>query len=207
MILGREEHLAASVAAERQAEGLTLRDAFERDLERSLAHARTTDLQVALLFLDLDDFDDMNGTFGHPAGDGLLEAVGRRLAWVTGTDGRACRIDGDEFILLHVGVFGRIEPIAFAERVLRTVRRPFDLAELSPEAAALAGQKVTCSIGIAVGNVDSTGHGLLAQAEIAMYAAKDKRERQPTAHGHYEVFHAVLESRIPPGGKGAPAPE
>jgi diguanylate cyclase (GGDEF)-like protein/PAS domain S-box-containing protein len=116
---------------------------------------------VAVLFVDLDDFKAVNDSYGHPAGDELLRAVGRRLRDSVEPRHTVARIGGDEFAILIEGGSGIAGAVSAAERVLARFHEPFDVD----------GREffVTPSIGIAVGD---DADELLRSANVAMYRAK-----------------------------------
>ncbi|RZI60525.1 MAG: GGDEF domain-containing protein, partial [Zymomonas sp.] len=103
--------------------GLFNRAHLTRTLEEGLATRTWEDRGALLYMLDLDDFKHINDTFGHRAGDMVLEEVGRRLIAVSGPDDIAVRLGGDEFILVHFPSDDEDEPGLFAERLLAAVTR------------------------------------------------------------------------------------
>jgi diguanylate cyclase (GGDEF)-like protein/PAS domain S-box-containing protein len=159
------------VTLERQAlqdplTGLPNRRALMEDLPTVLARTRARGDSLALLFIDLDGFKQVNDTFGHEAGDQLLETVAQRLkAAVRATD-VVYRLAGDEFTVLlrHVQNLGHAR--VAAEKVLQTLNRPLELA------ADLL--HVQASIGVCLFNqgLDCSAADLLKQADAAMYTAK-----------------------------------
>jgi diguanylate cyclase (GGDEF)-like protein len=139
--------------------GLPNRRAFHEAVS-ALVTARRTG---AVLFLDLDDFKDVNDTLGHGAGDLLLEETGRRLQAVT--DGVVARLGGDEFALLlpDTGASGAVE---VARHVLDAVTRPVSVHQVT--------LRTGVSIGVAlVGDHGRTTEEILRHADVAMYAAKN----------------------------------
>ncbi len=135
-------------------------------LERAgqmLASARRRGTRVVALFVDLDDFKQVNDRHGHATGDELLVAVGARLRReVRGAD-TVGRLSGDEFVILADETGLRRGGLALAERIERALRVPFELSSRVVEARA--------SIGIAVG-AELSGDELLHDADSAMYQAK-----------------------------------
>lgn len=119
---------------------------------------------VALMFVDLDSFKDINDTLGHAAGDTLLRTVGDRLSACAAPSGLAGRIGGDEFVLLM--------PFAHAREVDGIVAAVFRSLEqtISIDGAELG---VSASIGIALAPHDATyGDDLMRRADMALYRAK-----------------------------------
>jgi len=150
---------------------------FRRLLGRTLAEARRHGRRAAVLYLDLDRFKLINDSFGHAAGDLLLQAFARRLtASLRGTDvvaradgerptAAVARLGGDEFTILLSDIREHADPARIAERVLATLDHPFDLS----------GQAVVIgtSIGIALFPDDGADpETLLKNADVAMYSAK-----------------------------------
>ena len=145
--------------------GLANRVLLRDHLERALARHGRSPGTVALLFVDLDDFKQVNDQFGHAAGDQILCQVSERLREAVRADDVVGRQSGDEFAVLLDRVLGEDEAVVAAERILRELRRPF---QLGGRVVVVGG-----SIGIAV--ADERGmvaEELLIQADAAMYAAK-----------------------------------
>lgn len=122
--------------------------------------------QVALLFMDLDGFKEVNDKLGHDAGDILLKEAAQRLMTCVRASDTVARIGGDEFtvILPHVKEAGEAD--AVAAKILDRLREPFHLQ----------GQDVfvSASIGIALYPADADGSAVLVKhADTAMYRAKD----------------------------------
>lgn len=145
--------------------GLPNRTLFDDRLAHALALAQRHQWTVAVMFLDLDRFKDVNDTHGHAAGDVVLKEVARRLAQDARDEDTVCRNGGDEFLYLLINPQGRgnVERIAAAviENLARTIR--FGKKQLA----------VKPSIGIAIypdGGVD--GSALIQNADAAMYRAK-----------------------------------
>lgn len=145
--------------------GLANRVLFRDHLERALAWRRRSRSGVALLFLDLDDFKEVNDSFGHAAGDRVLVEVARRLSETVRAEDVAARQGGDEFTVLLARVRGPDEAAASAARLIEELERPIDLGDHMI--------KVGVSIGIAMGSeAGPIADDLLAYADAAMYAAK-----------------------------------
>ncbi len=145
--------------------GLANRVLLRDHLERALARHGRTPGTVALLFVDLDDFKRVNDSYGHAAGDEILIQVAQRLAGAVRGEDVVARQSGDEFAVLLGGVGGEDGAIASSERILRELRRPFQLGARS---LVVGG-----SIGIALAaDRHATAEDLLTQADAAMYAAK-----------------------------------
>jgi diguanylate cyclase (GGDEF)-like protein/PAS domain S-box-containing protein len=145
--------------------GLPNRSLFYDRVTHALSRAARRGEEVAVLFLDLDDFKLVNDSLGHAAGDEVLVAVAARLVSIVKTGDTVARFGGDEFaILLEDGALP-LAADAVAERVQEVLRQPFRVGS--------EDVPIHVSIGIAVGQsgVDNPS-GLLRDADLAMYVAK-----------------------------------
>jgi len=148
--------------------GLANRAQFERTLNSEMAHSRRTGEPFTLLYMDLDDFKEINDTYGHAAGDDVLCEVARRMSDQVRAEDMLARLGGDEF-----GIFMRqsVEdsPESLASRIVEVVSEPISLS---------TGDKV--SVGISIGistftdGIDSMTK-LLALSDQALYEAKRKK--------------------------------
>jgi diguanylate cyclase (GGDEF)-like protein len=136
-------------------------------LNQTLTRARREHLEVAVLFIDLDGFKDINDSLGHAMGDRLLQAVAARFAGTLRESDTVARLGGDEFVVLAEGLSLAAGPELVAERLLNVLSEPFCLADSSETSV-----NVSASIGIAMGLRESAEE-LLRDADIALYAAKD----------------------------------
>ncbi len=156
--------------------GLPNRALFMERLEHALAASKRRHKPVAVMFLDLDNFKDVNDTFGHAAGDDLLVALALRLQTCVRPMDTVARIGGDEFTVLLDATDWRHDALAVAERVVDELKRPFDVV----------GQRafVRASIGVAFSDPDrhSAAAVLLREADVALYHAKS------AGKGRYVVF-------------------
>jgi diguanylate cyclase (GGDEF)-like protein len=175
-VLGTSRSRAVMMVHERtdQLRHLALHDALTDLPNRSLildrigqmtARARRQRTPIAVLFIDLDNFKDINDTIGHRAGDELLQAVGARLASLIREGDTAGRLGGDEFVILTEGseVWGGTELVA--DRILDAMDEPFEIESSDTPLV------ISASIGIAEGARD-TPEELLQDADIALYQAK-----------------------------------
>lgn len=153
--------------------GLPNRQQFQERLRPALSRAARDNRQVALLFLDLDRFKQINDTLGHALGDALLQAVAGRVvgcvrkmrAGAHVEKDTVARLGGDEFIVALCDLESREDAISVAERILVSVSEPIRLDE--HEIA------VTASLGISVFPYDGgDAETLLKNADAAMYRAK-----------------------------------
>ena len=147
--------------------GLPNRSLIHDRIDRMVMQTTREPLLVAVLFLDLDNFKDINDTLGHRIGDELLAAVGNRLSALLRGSDTVGRLGGDEFVIVMGGSASASDAELLADRVLQSLEFPFDLCGTSAPIA------VTASIGIAVGEGNGAGAAeLLRDADIALYHAK-----------------------------------
>ncbi len=163
--------------------GLPNRALIMDRIEQLLARNRRSGTYGAALFIDLDDFKNVNDTLGHAAGDQLLVAVAARLESTLRDADTIGRMGGDEFVVLIDGTPLHLSPELVAERLLDVMRQPFELTD-----AALP-LTVNISIGIATGD-RATGGELLRDADVALYQAK------AAGKNRYAIFHAEMQSEI-----------
>ena len=148
--------------------GLANRALFTNRVEHALVlRSQLARAEVAVLFLDLDDFKGVNDTLGHAAGDTLLRGVGVRLRDTLSPSYTVARLGGDEFAVLIEEVAGPASALDAAERIVTTLQKPFEI-----EAREVF---VTASVGIALGTV---ADDLLRAADVAMYRAKASGKAQ-----------------------------
>jgi diguanylate cyclase (GGDEF)-like protein len=140
--------------------------------DQMLARARRADQPIAVLYIDIDGFKHINDTFGHAVGDTFLKAVAARLETVVRAGDTAARLAGDEFVVLLEASTLDVGPELVAERVLDVLREPYDLNEEVGRDVS-----VTASIGVAYGQHE-TAEELLADADVALYAAKEAGRNQ-----------------------------
>jgi diguanylate cyclase (GGDEF)-like protein/PAS domain S-box-containing protein len=135
-------------------------------LEQTLAAARRHKEKVAILFLDLDRFKDINDSLGHSIGDMLLERVGQRLRVLARDEDTVARVGGDEFLIVLTSLHGPEDAAVAAERIVQEMNYPFLIGSHS--------FNVGCSIGISLfpehGSDEET---LVKNADAAMYRAKE----------------------------------
>ncbi len=145
--------------------GLPNRRQFESRLSESLARARRSQKTMALMFLDLDHFKQINDALGHAAGDAVLRAFADRVRGAIREIDQLCRLAGDEFVLILENLNAPEEAGGVAGKVLDAVKAPL----------TLQGQelRMSTSIGIACHDGGLEGEvALLGRADGALYAAK-----------------------------------
>lgn len=147
--------------------GLFNREYFLETLGQDVAIARRYGQTMALLFMDLDNFKEVNDTLGHQAGDRLLTRTASLLRATVRESDSLCRYAGDEFIVLLREVSDPQDALTVANKILRGLRKPVGVGS---RAVTPGG-----SIGIAVFPDDGdTVAALMRNADSAMYAAKEK---------------------------------
>ncbi|KQR55574.1 hypothetical protein ASF94_03960 [Acidovorax sp. Leaf160] len=141
--------------------GLLNRRIFRERLERDLVQAAQDGRSMALLYLDLDYFKEVNDALGHSVGDSLLQEAAQRLRDCVAAGDSVARLGGDEFAITT----GALAPTELAQAILRRMSEPF---VLGTETAFVSG-----SIGITTyPRGDASAETLLRDADQAMYAAK-----------------------------------
>jgi len=161
--------------------GLSNRTLITDRIEQLFARNRRNHTSGAALYIDLDEFKNVNDTLGHDAGDRLLRAVAARLAAGLRDVDTIGRIGGDEFVVLIDGTSTNSAPELVAERILSLMRQPFEID------GASSPMIVTTSVGIAVGD-RGTASDLLRDADVALYQAK------AAGKNCYELFRPQMNS-------------
>jgi diguanylate cyclase (GGDEF)-like protein len=163
--------------------GVANRRQLSRRLTELLGHAPRTGARLAVLYVDLDHFKEVNDAHGHGAGDVVLAAVAVAIRGAVRDKDLVARLGGDEFVVLLDGVRDLDDATAVADKVLTAVRAPVDVggAIVTPQA----------SIGIALLEPGEDEDAVIARADHALYAAKDAgRNRAVAAAGPGEVVSA-----------------
>lgn len=159
--------------------GLVNRGAFMEHIEQVMAGARAARTQIALLFIDLDNFKRVNDSLGHLVGDALLKTVAARISASLRTTDLVARFGGDEFMVLLPTVAGREDVEEVAQKLLQSVEVPVEV-----EGQSIS---VTPSIGIALFPHDgATPVELIKHADSAMYRAKSR------GRANYQFFDPAI---------------
>ena len=156
---------------------------FKDRVDHALARQSRTRDDLAVLFLDLDNFKSINDTFGHDAGDALLLAIAGALQGCLRDSDTIARLGGDEFAVLIEGVSDHESVYLVAERLVQSLTTPFELK----------GRQVICagSVGIAFsGRREEGSETLLANADVAMYEAKARGK------GCYEIYRPDMRNNL-----------
>ena len=145
--------------------GLANRHQFNEVLARALDENDRDRSPLALMFLDIDHFKQVNDRFGHGGGDLLLEEFAHRLADCVRSTDAVARLSGDEFVVLLEGLHSDDEPQFIARKIIAAVEKPFRLDEHFVQ--------VTASIGIAMrARAGEPASMLMKRADEALYEAK-----------------------------------
>jgi diguanylate cyclase (GGDEF)-like protein len=141
------------------------RSGFSQILQHSIAQSKREKSQLALLYIDLDNFKYVNDSMGHSEGDNLLKEIARRLKSACRESDYIARVGGDEFIVISAPIKDHFAASTLAKRILNTFTKPVRLAKKDVRA--------TLSIGISMyPNAGTTAEALLKNADAAMYEAK-----------------------------------
>ena len=145
--------------------GLANRGRLIERLERVLAVLPSVGGQIAVHFIDLDHFKEVNDSFGHDGGDFLLNTIGQRLSVLTRMEDLVARLGGDEFVVVQTAVSQNTEAEAFAQRIASMLQEPMYFKE----------QEIKTNVTIGVALAPSDGHTserLLKSADLALYSGK-----------------------------------
>ena len=150
--------------------GLLNRQGFRDILYRAIEEMPTSDVEPALLFIDLDAFKSVNDMYGHEIGDKLLSLVADRLKELVGTDTSVCRLGGDEFAIVTQFADQPEGSMNLAEQIVEQMKLPFMV-----EGNSLS---IGASCGVARASQFSQDlDGLIKAADLAMYHAKSNGRR------------------------------
>jgi diguanylate cyclase (GGDEF)-like protein/PAS domain S-box-containing protein len=158
--------------------GMPNRALFSDRLEQAIIAAQRNHSKIALLFLDIDRFKQINDTLGHGVGDRLLQIVGQRLLSCVREQDTVSRQGGDEFILV-LSDAGCAGAEVVAQKVLQSIIQPYSIEEHD--------LRITASIGIAVyPDHAKDSESLIKYADVAMYQAKEN------GRNCYSTFHPAM---------------
>jgi diguanylate cyclase (GGDEF)-like protein len=161
--------------------GLANRMFFRKELDERLRAAANGGASVAVFFLDLDGFKDVNDTLGHDVGDDLLEEVGARLQYSTTETDLVCRLGGDEFSVLSTAGTQE-EAVEQAQNLIAEMSDPYII-----NGRAI---NVGVSVGICLTHGELESDTVLKQADLALYEAKR------LGRGRAYVFRQELQTRF-----------
>lgn len=145
--------------------GLANRRLLDDRLAMALVHAQRDNSAMAVIYLDLDGFKEINDTFGHGAGDVLLKMVAKRLLTTVRQEDTVARLGGDEFAIALWHVSGTEYAAAVAARAIAAVAQPYDIED------HMVG--ITTSAGVSIYPVHGKdAESLMKSADQALYRAK-----------------------------------
>ena len=154
---------------------------FRERLEQALKAVKPGE-QMAVLYIDIDEFKSVNDALGHPIGDELLKGVAERLRGCLKESDVAARLGGDEFAVIQTAIRNQSETIRLVDEIYSAIRQPFDCM----------GHLITtdASIGIALASGDGVDlDQLLKNADLALYGAKGDGRRT------FRFFEAGMDER------------
>jgi diguanylate cyclase (GGDEF)-like protein len=159
------------------------RRCFEEQLALALRRDGDPGDGLTVMFLDLDDFKQVNDSLGHRTGDKLLVEIASRLSAIIGPRDLVARWGGDEFVILHHHTPGQLETHALAKRIIDEINR----------AVIIDGSEVI--VGASIGSASAPRDGsspdaLLSKADIALYAAKADGRRV------WRAFEQEMDAKI-----------
>jgi diguanylate cyclase (GGDEF)-like protein/PAS domain S-box-containing protein len=163
--------------------GLANRAVFVEDLQNAIAVAKRSGGGVAVIYLDLDHFKDINDTLGHPAGDELLKAVAARLRANTRETDTVARFGGDEFAVVVADTADPADAALLADKIIKAIADPFSVHGRDIHSGG--------SVGIAAYGADaSDAETLLSHADVALYRAKSE------GRGAYRFYTDAMDYEV-----------
>ena len=153
---------------------------FCNNLEKAIHRAKRYEMRLAVLFLDLNRFKEVNDTLGHDSGDLLLKTIAERLIHAVREEDTVARFGGDEFAILLPEIHNSDDAVGIAEKIIEAIGKPLSIEDttLTP----------STSIGISIYPEDGEeGGSLLKAADNAMYRAKNGGD------SHYALYREVTE--------------
>jgi diguanylate cyclase (GGDEF)-like protein/PAS domain S-box-containing protein len=164
---------------------LANRALFSDRVQHALMRSGRSVPEIAVMFIDLDDFKTVNDSLGHAAGDEVLQEVGRRLRIAVRPTDTVARFGGDEFAVLLDGIGGSEDAADAAARILRALDMPVEIDGKHVFPRASVG---ICLVGEEVDTPEA--EDLLRNADVAMYMAKRDSK------GSYRVFEPTMHERV-----------
>ncbi|MCP4598333.1 EAL domain-containing protein [Neptuniibacter sp.] len=168
--------------------GIANRNLFNERFSAMLNEAANLNHSLALLFMDLDDFKDINDTLGHPVGDRLLQAITSRINNIYPMGGIFARLGGDEFAIVMPMKKDSDDPSLLAELVIQTITQPFQID----------GNEIHSGVSIGLTCFPRDGRDvdiLLRNADLAMYKAKQKVSRRSRYAFYQEEMNQWVQER------------
>lgn len=182
-VLTKQESRIRFLAHHDDLTGLQNRLAFRMQIADTLQQIATDGRQIALLFLDLDRFKDINDTLGHPVGDQLLRDVAKRLSACARKTDSVARLGGDEFAILCTDHDQPRAAKVLSARIVDALSRPF----------SIQGRLISISTSIGIAVAEGAGRDadtLLKQADLALYQSKSR------GRGTFCVFTEEMDEQL-----------
>ncbi|ACK71527.1 diguanylate cyclase/phosphodiesterase [Gloeothece citriformis PCC 7424] len=162
--------------------GLPNRIWFNQQLIAALNNAKRQETPLAILFLDLDGFKNINDTLGHTFGDQVLQKFGKRLLGSVRAGDTVCRWGGDEFVVLLPYISHTEDSIKLAQRILDVLKHPFEIQKQQ--------FYIKTSMGISIYPQDGEdGETLLKNADAALYRAKER------GRNHFQFYSTTMTTK------------
>ncbi len=156
---------------------------FQDRLLQAIAHAKRSNDQLAVMFMDVDHFKNLNDSLGHHMGDIFLHRLATQLTQIIRVEDTVSRMGGDEFTILLTQISSETDAASIANKILALFKSPFELGGHNVHLGA--------SIGIALyPNDGDNTDTLIRNADTAMYHAKER------GRNNYQFFTAEMESRV-----------
>ncbi len=155
---------------------------FQDRLEQSIQNAKRENTSVAVLFIDLDRFKNVNDSLGHETGDSLLKEVAARMSQCIRSSDTVARLGGDEFVICLAHLSNPADATKVARKITEAMARPFEIEE----------QQINTSSSIGISLYPADAHDastLLRNADTAMYHAKER------GRNNYQFFSADMNER------------
>ncbi|MGV3583144.1 MAG: diguanylate cyclase domain-containing protein [Methylophilus sp.] len=160
-----EKDIATEASLHDLLTGLPNRALFYDRLEHGLEQAKRHGWNLAVMFLDLDNFKQINDKYGHDIGDKVLLTVAKKLKENTRSDDSICRLGGDEFLYLLIEIKNEREVTKIIKKLIKTIELPCDDIDLN--------LVIKLSIGVSLFPKNANNlEELIKCADVAMYAAK-----------------------------------
>jgi diguanylate cyclase (GGDEF)-like protein len=196
-----QEEGSRSAALHDNLTGLPNRVLFKDRLEHGIAQAKRHRWILAVMFVDLDDFKSINDTYGHQAGDAVLQTVAMRLAHNTRNDDTVSRYGGDEFLCLLTQLHEQKDIAMIAAKILKAIQAPCEVRV----GDVIVNLCLEASIGISVFPKDgASAAALIKRADEAMYGAKENKSGFAFARIEGCAVCAVSHRRPIGGGNNVP---
>ncbi|MBL6454205.1 EAL domain-containing protein [Belnapia sp. T6] len=168
--------------------GLPNRLLFRERMEEALAVGRGRGEELALLFLDLDHFKNVNDTLGHPVGDALLREVARRLRGCLREGELVARLGGDEFAILQTCARQPEQARRLAQQLVDVICAPYEPLGYRAEVGVSIG--IALASGLEAGDAASAADQMLKNVDMALYRAKAAGRRT------WRFFEASMEAEL-----------